>query len=458
MAARRVRTSTRRRTWIATSTYPSKPLSASRSSAAPGSALYGGNAIFGVVNLVTKDGADLNGGMARIEGGTQDTARVAALYGTKTQSGLDIIGGFSGFMTQGNGDIIYDGVHDADHDYGHVRDSSSEGAYSGFLKLRMGEFTATLDMQRRDRDASTAPYLTVFQNPGSIEEDRANITLKYDHTIDQNQSIHAMLYYGHYAADQPQYYANDPATPQNPFYRYVSVAGNDWIGQELHYDWQVNSKLHLLLGGDATESLYTYQRDSDSINGSWLSTSNSYAACGAFAEAEYKATEWLTLVGGGRIDYVQRIDTQLSPRLAMLISPDNADVIKAMYGRAFRAPNLYERFYTIPDFNVGNDKLRPEIVDTYELVWEREFASGWRTSLGGYFWSMHDSLNDVVLNTGELQTQNGGTVQSPRNRSRSPTQLGGRWKLPRLRHRQSDPGPTTGTSSPTRRAGRSAHR
>ena len=57
---------------------------------------------------------------------------------------------------------------------------------------------------------------------------------------------------------------------------------------------------------------------------------------------------------------------------------------KYLYGRAFRAPNIYERieFY----FGPGVAALRPESIDTHEFVWER-YTSDWlRTSVSGYWY------------------------------------------------------------------------
>jgi iron complex outermembrane receptor protein len=113
-----------------------------------------------------------------------------------------------------------------------------------------------------------------------------------------------------------------------------------------------------------------------------------------------------------RVDKVQRLGTSVSPRAAAIFSVTRQDTIKAMYGRAFRDPNLYELLYTSPppDGLIGNPQLKPEIVDTYELAWEREFGHGWQTSLNGYLWKMSDAMEDFVYPNGSLQTRNSGTL------------------------------------------------
>ena len=58
--------------------------------------------------------------------------------------------------------------------------------------------------------------------------------------------------------------------------------------------------------------------------------------------------------------------------------------VKYLYGRAFRAPNAYELNSVF--FGDGVDNLRPESIDTHELVWER-YANDWlRTSVSTYWY------------------------------------------------------------------------
>ena len=305
----------------------------------------------------------------------------------------------------------YDGVHDAAHNYGNIKDADDEGAFAGFLKIRKGDFTASLDLETRERDNRSATYLVSFFDPGSMHEDRNNITLSYDHEITKGQSLHAKAWYGHYNYDQNYTYAADPST-HTPAYGYETMAGDDWLGQEIHYDWQINGQFHLLIGADATEALSTVQRDRDQLQGQVLNVGKSYNTWGLFAEGEWKAAKWLTLIAGLRLDQVQRLDAQVCPRAAAIVTPDEADTFKLLYGRAFRPPNLYEMFYSSPGYNAANPDLTPEIIDTFEVAWERQFQDGWRTSLGGFYWTMADAMSDVSISGDTIQTQNGDPLRA----------------------------------------------
>jgi len=368
----------------------------------PGSALYGSDAVFGVINVVTRDGADLNGAQVKLEGGTDYTARGNVLLGFQATGGWDVLADLSGYTSQGDNHIHYDGVDDAQHDFGNIINSDYQGVYSGFLKIKKGEFSVTLDSENRDQDNRDATYLTSFFDPGSMQEARTNVTFKFDHQISSDQQLHAMVYYGdyHYQQSLPN---GDPGDVYN------TTAYDSWVGEEVDYDWQATTQVHLLAGVNATQALGTHQEDFDTLSGIVLNIRQSYNDAGAYFEVEDKFTSWLSVTAGGRVDQIQRLGASVSPRLAAILTPTAADTFKALYGRAFRPPNLYEMFYASPGANTPNPNLQREVCDTFELVWERQFKDGWRTTLDGYVWDLHHAIDDIAQADGSLQYQNVGT-------------------------------------------------
>ncbi len=318
-----------------------------------------------------------------------------------------MLAGLTGYMSQGNRDVIFDGIHDAAHDFGHIHGNDAQNVESAFLKARNGDFTLQADFADRFVDNRSATYQASFFNPGGMHEQRANISLHFDHDLGGGQSIHAMAYYSHYLYSQNNGYAANGSTPA---YEYLTTGADDWLGEEIHYDWQISKSLHLLAGADGRESLFTRQYDRDTLVGTVLNIPASFNNWGLFAEAEYKPSDHLALTAGCRYDQVQRTGSNVSPRFAVVYTPDTPDTIKLLYGRAFRTPNLYELLYASPGYNVANPNLKSEVIDTYEAVWERQFQSGWRTTVDGYLWRLADAMEDYVLPDGAVQTRNGGTV------------------------------------------------
>jgi outer membrane receptor for ferrienterochelin and colicins len=64
--------------------------------------------------------------------------------------------------------------------------------------------------------------------------------------------------------------------------------------------------------------------------------------------------------------------------------PSPGQSFKYLFGSAFRAPNAYE--LNAVYFGDGVNDLRPESIDTHELVWERYTGDWLRTSVSGYWY------------------------------------------------------------------------
>jgi iron complex outermembrane receptor protein len=73
--------------------------------------------------------------------------------------------------------------------------------------------------------------------------------------------------------------------------------------------------------------------------------------------------------------------------------PSASESVKYLYGSAFRAPNAYEEntYY----FGAQVENLRPESINTHELVWERYANDRLRTSVSAY-WYKADQLITLV--------------------------------------------------------------
>ena len=88
------------------------------------------------------------------------------------------------------------------------------------------------------------------------------------------------------------------------------------------------------------------------------------------------------MIANGGLRYDAMGFVRPTPRLALigaLVHP----VDEYLYGRAFRAPNQYElnSFY----FGEATRNLRPESIDTHEIVWERYINDWLRTSVATYW-------------------------------------------------------------------------
>jgi len=77
------------------------------------------------------------------------------------------------------------------------------------------------------------------------------------------------------------------------------------------------------------------------------------------------------LVYGGRMDHYSDFGSHGSPRLGLVFQPAPGSAFKLLYGQAFRAPSATELLGS-PGSALPNPALKPEVIDTLELVGVRQ--------------------------------------------------------------------------------------
>jgi iron complex outermembrane receptor protein len=116
-----------------------------------------------------------------------------------------------------------------------------------------------------------------------------------------------------------------------------------------------------------------------------------------FGESELNLLAKLTLHAGGRFDYFSAHGGALSPRVALVYLPNTRTALKYIYGRAFRAPNAFESYYTdgatmqLPDV-----PLKKENIESHEVVLERTLTP-WLGFTADAFYNNLDNLIDQVV-------------------------------------------------------------
>ncbi|GAB4389016.1 MAG: hypothetical protein Kow0025_11800 [Thermodesulfovibrionales bacterium] len=73
----------------------------------PSSSLYGNSAFFGVINVITKDGRHLRGAQVSGEAGSLRTYKGMATYGTRLNSGLEVLVSASSLGSRGEDSLFY---------------------------------------------------------------------------------------------------------------------------------------------------------------------------------------------------------------------------------------------------------------------------------------------------------------------------------------------------------------
>jgi len=96
------------------------------------------------------------------------------------------------------------------------------------------------------------------------------------------------------------------------------------------------------------------------------------------------STENLTLTLGGRYDNYDDIGSSTNPRMGIVWAPAEKLWFKALYGKAFRAPNFIELYLQNSPAS-GNPDLKPEKITTFEGLVGYHFTRAVSGSLTGFY-------------------------------------------------------------------------
>lgn len=131
---------------------------------------------------------------------------------------------------------------------------------------------------------------------------------------------------------------------------------------------------------------------------------------GIYVQHQHYWNKHAEMIVGVRYDHYSQIGNAISPRLGIVLQPSNADSLKLLWGRAFRAPKADELYTTNNPLLQGNPDLKPETVNTYEVIWLHEWQHAQVSA--SYFYNRFDNaIRTVVVGSGRTY-QNSGVSET----------------------------------------------
>jgi iron complex outermembrane receptor protein len=127
----------------------------------------------------------------------------------------------------------------------------------------------------------------------------------------------------------------------------------------------------------------------------------------AFVQDAWNVVPRVGITAGVRYDHYSDFGNTVNPRAAAVVRLPHDLYVKAMYGRAFRAPSIFEATVNIPNAVVGNPALAPSTINTYEvaMIYKKK-----RLRLSGNVFAAR--LRDLILPTKPLAAGGIGTAQT----------------------------------------------
>lgn len=351
----------------------------------PGASIYGDNAFFGVINVITKKAGAMLGKSVSGEVGSYQSYKGSARYAALFENGGELVMSATALDSQGR-DWRYKELG------GLARDLDGENYQKLFAKFSLQGLTLEAAHIDRDKQNPTAAFGTVFNDSRYLVTDKHTfISATYESQLSNTLGMRLLVNHGifEYQTKYPlpttlnldQAYGSrntvDARFTSTAFDQHKIVGGVEYI-RDSRLD-QVNFDVaprRLNLKDDQVNDKYgLYLQDEVRLRKDWL------------------------VNAGVRYDHYSTFGGTVNPRLALIYQPAPDNNIKLIYGRAFRAPNAYELYYSnniLGAQQKGNTALRPETIDTYELAWDKAWNQNWQSHLGVFHYHIDDLISQQL--------------------------------------------------------------
>ena len=373
-----------------------------------GSALYGANAIAGVVNIITKEpnrnSLNISNSSAFTEKGTYDinTNMNASVVSENQKAGLFLFG------VQRNRQQ-YDRDNDGYSDIPHLN-STTVGFRSYFKTSDYSKITAEYHHTSEFRRGGYGiDSLQPHESP-LTEQLKHNIdaaTAKWDmYTADNKHFVSVYTSFQHIARDS--YFG----TNYNPNAYGKSTDIVSVTGAQYRFSYPCG-----IMNADLSAGAeYSYNQLRDQILGYGRNTLQRVHLGGGYVQNEWKNKQWSILVGG-RLEQHSLLDKPVfSPRANVRYTPIDPIILRVSYASGYRAPQIYEE-----DLHVGavggevslislDENLKPEYshsisgsIDMYKRFgkWDLNLTlEGFFTQLNDVFTLVengHDAQGNLLL-------------------------------------------------------------
>ena len=164
----------------------------------PSSSLYGSNAFFGVINVITKRGRDIDGTEVSGSAGSWRTFAGRATLGRDYPGGAEVL--VSGTASDSHGqDLFFPAYDDPATNNGVAEDADGEKFNNQFAKITWGNFTLEGVHSYRKKEIPTASFYTSFNDSRNHTIDESSyLDLRYERDLSGGLNVLARTYFDYF--------------------------------------------------------------------------------------------------------------------------------------------------------------------------------------------------------------------------------------------------------------------
>lgn len=205
-----------------------------------GSVTYGNNAMLGIINIVTRKGADFNTLQLSGEAGSFDTYRQRATIGKRFENGADLLLSASAMQSQGQ-NLYFPAYDTPANNHGWANGIDDERNKRFFGKFSYEGFTVEAGYVDRSKTVpAKATEFSVFNTPFTIDDENSYLNASYETDLGLYLYSASRFYFGHYAHEGHR--VIDDPTPYAQ-----RKHGADWWGVDQKFvgKWFTNHSIML---------------------------------------------------------------------------------------------------------------------------------------------------------------------------------------------------------------------
>lgn len=380
----------------------------------PASALYGADALAGIINIITRNSDKTNTAEASVAMGDNNYQNFNLFLSKKFAPDVQLsIGGQYFFDKQPNMPNYYP----QDYDLSGMQTGSFKtnfgtmqpkapftnsyeaplNAYALFAKLKIKEFKVSFFKNYSGNSSAlgNSPQNAIYNKDVLFGHHVGSLDMSYTKNLEKVSLVSSL---------QGSWYEIDPKSNFRNLFVDLEPAYKYGASYMIKFDqqllWQANSKTNVMLGftyekfksEPKTADLQDPVDPNREISGFYIGTAIpmkffqvAYSNIGTFAQVQYSPSPNLHFTLGSRFDYNSRFGGVFNPRLGMVWQPNKNTSIKALYGKAFMAPPPYYAYssygslksndggktYSSGFFHLPNPNLQPINLQKFELFASR---------------------------------------------------------------------------------------
>src|SRR5664280_537543 len=212
----------------------------------PSAVLYGNNAFFGVINVITRQGKQVDGAEVSAEYGQYDSYKGRVTYGKSFTNGFQFLLSGSWYDSAGPDRLFYKEYNTPPQNNGIAQNLDGDSSKSLFGSFSFGDFTLEGGFITRTKENPTAQFSSTFDDPRlQTTDDRSYTSLKYAHSFPEIVDVTAQVYY-----DRSDFQIGYPIVLGTNDFSSTEKDAGEWWGTEVQFNKRLWERHVITLGAE----------------------------------------------------------------------------------------------------------------------------------------------------------------------------------------------------------------